>query len=348
MRKVKYIFTYPSFSSPLLIFLVLLSACTPQFQPVQIVENSQARLTERFVIAEDGTKLPLRTWLPGGDPKAVILALHGFNDYSNAFEGAGAFFRQRGMAMYAYDQRGFGRSPVPGIWGDKQNLTNDVKTAVALLKKRYPHKPLYVLGESMGGAVAILAFSSPLRGEAGRGAFVRNADSVNRESPLPNLPPVGEGIPKINGLILSAPAAWDMGGFYHASAWLMAHVMPSHTFTGEDLRIRASDNLPMLMALSNDPLVIKATRADAIYGLVGLMEEAHEKAPQVQVPTLLLYGAHDEVIKPELSEGLAERYAAPLAVKRYGDGYHMLLRDLQAKRVMQDIAAWIVLQPTSN
>ena len=47
------------------------------------------RFTETSFVAADGQVLPLRKWLPGNAVKAVILALHGFNDYSNAFEGSG-------------------------------------------------------------------------------------------------------------------------------------------------------------------------------------------------------------------------------------------------------------------
>ncbi|MEJ0071171.1 MAG: hypothetical protein WDO24_23260 [Pseudomonadota bacterium] len=42
------------------------------------------------LIAADGTALPMRQWLPAGQPHAVVLALHGFNDYSNAFAAPGA------------------------------------------------------------------------------------------------------------------------------------------------------------------------------------------------------------------------------------------------------------------
>ena len=51
--------------------------------------NPIPRFTGTSFVAADGQVLPLRKWLPKGAVKAVILALHGFNDYSNAFEGPG-------------------------------------------------------------------------------------------------------------------------------------------------------------------------------------------------------------------------------------------------------------------
>jgi pimeloyl-ACP methyl ester carboxylesterase len=73
------------------------------------------RFTGTSFVAADGQVLPLRKWLPDGGAKAVILALHGFNDYSNAFEGPGEAWAKRGIATYAYDQRGFGAAPERGF-----------------------------------------------------------------------------------------------------------------------------------------------------------------------------------------------------------------------------------------
>src|SRR5215469_3729123 len=64
--------------------------------------------TDTGFTAADGQVLPLRKWLPKGEVKAVLLALHGFNDYSNAFEASGEAWAKQGIATYAYDQRGFG------------------------------------------------------------------------------------------------------------------------------------------------------------------------------------------------------------------------------------------------
>src|SRR4051812_22680810 len=59
-------------------------------------------LTEDTMIMADGAALPLRVWLPKGAVKAVVLAVHGFNDYSNAFEGPARALAAYGVATYAY------------------------------------------------------------------------------------------------------------------------------------------------------------------------------------------------------------------------------------------------------
>lgn len=304
----------PMMMAVMLVFV--LGACTlPRFQPV-LPPVQPPQLTQEQFIASDGVALPLRQWLPQKQPtKAVIIALHGFNDYSNAFAGPGKYFADHGIAVLAYDQRGFGRARQPGIWGGQQNLTRDVAEMVAVTKQRYPALPLYLLGESMGGAVAIAAVTDPHFSQG-----------------------------QLQGIILSAPALWGgntLNPLHRFVLWIGAHNVPEMKLTGRGLKILASDNFEMLRALGRDPLVIKQTRIDAIYGLVQLMDKAQENVPFIKSPVLLLYGCHDQVIPPKAIAGAICHTSKDFRLATYHTGWHMLLRDLQAQRVLDDILSWI-------
>lgn len=294
--------------------MLLLAACAPKEQPYVERPLGEPAFGESVFLASDGTELPFRQWLPSKKPmKAVVLALHGFNDYSHAFAGLGEYFAQRGVAVYAYDQRGFGNAPEPGIWGGGANLRRDVHEIVAALKERYPGKPVYVLGESMGGAVAIDALSHP-------------------------------DAPAVQGLVLAAPAVWGgdtMAPLYRFVLWVTAYTFPYSSYDGSDLKILASNNIPMLRAMAADPLVLKRSRADAILGLVRLMDDAYQEVDGLAVPVLLLYGGKDQVIPGDAINGAISRFSRPIDLAFYPDGYHMLLRDLQGHLVMKDILGWI-------
>jgi alpha-beta hydrolase superfamily lysophospholipase len=268
-------------------------------------------------IMPDGYRLPLDIYRPRTPPRAVFLALHGFNDYRKAFVGPGRYFANHGILTVAYDQRGFGETAERGLWPDGDTLERDATTLAGLLCRQYPGVPLYLLGESMGGAVSMLASR-----EAGAGC--------------------------IRGLILVAPAVWGwsvmpfwQAGLLRIAAWLF----PARTVTGESLDILPSDNLEMLRALGRDPLVIKATRLDTVYGLTGLMDRAYHAGPALTVPVLLLYGEHDEVIPRSavcrMVSGLPDTAGSTWQTVLYPDGYHMLTRDLQAAAVLEDIVAWV-------
>ncbi len=297
-----------------------LAACAPNRMPPGPGPTSP-RLEPERLVAHDGAALPLRSWLPDGlhrdKPKAVILALHGFNDYSKAFEAPGNWWAARGFAVYAYDQRGFGETEHHGLWAGTETLVEDVRTASALLRARHPDTALILLGESMGGAVAIAALTGP-------------------------------AAPRVTGVVLSAPAVWarsTMPIHQRIALWLAERVMPGARFSGGGLKIQASDNIEMLRALGRDPLVIKRTRVDAMGGLTDLMSAALAAGPALQTPALLLYGERDEVVPEEPTfafwRSLPHRAGRRQRPALYGEGWHMLLRDLQAETVMADVAFWI-------
>jgi acylglycerol lipase len=281
--------------------------------------------TATSFVTADGQVLPLRKWLPQGDVKAVIVALHGFNDYSNAFEGPAEAWARRGIATYAYDQRGFGAAPQRGLWPGRAALAADAATAAQILRRLYPHVPLYLLGDSMGGAVAVVAMT----GES------------------------GTPVPDVDGIILTAPAVWGratMDLLPRLALWAGVRLAPGLTLTGRGLEKKPSDNIEMLRALARDPLVIKATRVDTIYGLVDLMDAALDSAPHLEIPLLLMYGAKDDIVPKEP----VQRFVASLPpecrrrarLAWYENGYHMLLRDLEGPVLIADVASW-VLTPTA-
>ncbi len=297
--------------------LAMAAGCAPVVVPPGPAVVPPAFDGERFRAA-DGAALPVRSWRPvDGQPKAVVIALHGFNDYGNFFADPGRFLAARGIASYAFDQRGFGAAPNPGMWPGTGALVEDLRTVSALVRRRHPGVPLYLLGASMGGAVIMIAVAS-------------------------------EAAPEVDGVILSAPAVWGRATmpFYQRWAlWLASHTVPWLKLTGRGLRIRASDNIEMLRALGRDPLVIKETRVDAMHGLTDLMDAALEAAARLNARALILYGENDEIIRRRPTEAMLGRLPAGGRPRRrlalYEKGFHMLLRDLQGETVWTDIAAWI-------
>jgi alpha-beta hydrolase superfamily lysophospholipase len=296
--------------------LLLASACAPTIMPMGPPTAAPQLLNDR-IVAADGAVLPLRIWMPRTPPKAVILGLHGFNDYAHGFDQPGTAWAEDGIVTYAYDQRGFGLAPNRGLWPGSETLIADMETALRLLRTRHPGLPLYLCGESMGAAVAMAAA----------------ADGRTKDA---------------DGIILVAPAVRgreDMGPVASAMLWLTAHTLPDWAPRPRDLGFHPSDNIPMLRAFSADPLVIKATRVDTFYGLVNLMDEALDGSPKLDGQMLILLGANDDLIPDSATDRMLERLPQAPAAKRrvanYAQGYHMLLRDLQAPRVHRDVASWI-------
>ena len=297
---------------------LLLGACAPMVQhPLSPTPGfAGPRLdTDRFV-SFDGAQLGLSRWDPPGEPWAVIVGVHGMNDYANAFHLAGPYWASQGIATYAYDQRGFGRSPRRGVWAGRALMTEDLRTMTALVRARYPRAVIAVVGESLGGAVAIEAFAS-------------------------NRPPAADR------LILLAPAVWGWSSqplAYQVALQIAAHTAPAQVFNPPSFvteHIQASDNVDELVAMGRDPLMIWGARADALYGLVNTMEMASREIAAVKAPTLYGLGRHDEIIPRRPALAAARQLPAGDRTAEYAEGWHLLLRDKQAKNVWDDVAAFV-------
>jgi len=303
-----------------LIFLLLLgclaSCAAPHTQVSSEISTLPVLYPQRAVM-DDGYELPLTAWQPDGEPRAVVLALHGFNDYRNAFSGLGPHFAASEIITYAYDQRGFGETAQRGLWPGTEILQADAAAIAQLICQEYPDLPLFLLGESMGGAVVM--------------------DTMNEADET-----------CVDGVILVAPAVWGwqtMPLWQQSALWLAAHVAPGYALTGEGVEITPSDNIEMLRALGRDPLVIKETRIDTVFGLTDLMESALLASSQLTIPTLILYGERDEIIpkRPicQMLGTLPGLHTRQWRLVLYPDGYHLLTRDLQAEVVLQDMTAWL-------
>ena len=306
----------------LLFCLLLAAACAPLRAPMgnQIDPPS---LEGGLFVTQDGTRLPMREWDAEGQwkghPRALVLALHGMSDYSNAFAMPGAFWAKQGITTLAYDQRGFGAGPNPGLWAGADIMRRDVNDFVAAARARFPGVPVFLLGESMGGAVALTAL----------------ADSDP---------------PDVDGAILVAPAVWSRGDMpisYRVALFMAAHLWPglvlSNSAASHVVTIVPSDNIEMLRALGRDPLFQKKTRADTLFGLVNLMDEARTAPARLKnpPPILFLYGAKDQIIPAAPTRAVIAALGARADVHRYANGYHMLLRDLDRALPQQDAADWM-------
>ena len=279
---------------------------------------------ERGVMTlQDATPLQIRVW-SAATPRRIVIGVHGFNDYSKAFDPlARSLVADLQATVYAYDQRGFGANPSPGVWPGADRLIDDLREVVDQLRDRHPGLPITVIGESMGGAVVLRA---------------------STESP---------GLP-VSQLILKAPALWGaetMPWFQRAGLQIMNTVAPNFTFSGRGVRalgIKPTDDPEVARDLSRDPLFIKETRVSSLVGVTDLMSQALHHPMSFPTPTLVLYGLNDRIIPHApvcswLSRLDGESSSLPSHVQFliYPEGWHLLTRQLRAAEVIRDITQWI-------
>ena len=301
----------------LLLFAPTLAGCArlPVYNPILPPLPAVSLQADEVIALPDGARLPMREWLPDRPPRAVILALHGFNDSRDAWELPGPAFARAGIALYAPDQRGFGATSGRGRWPGASRLANDAAFLLRALAARHPGVPLYAMGESMGGAVLMDLAASP-------------------------------GAPKVDGWILLSPAVWgrrQMGILLSSGLWLVSNVLPGLSVTGGEvtLKVVASDNRAALLRLARDPLTLRRSRFDTLRGLADLMDDAQDAAPHLPPHVLALYGERDMIVPVEAAARAWRRMPADVRLGLYPSGYHLLLRDKGRASVINDVIAWI-------
>ncbi|WP_338421640.1 alpha/beta hydrolase [Acetobacter fallax] len=302
-----------------LIIPLFLAACASEsviHVPARYIADARLVPPDRTLILSDGARIPFRIWRATAPQHGIILALHGFNDSRDAWETTAPALAARGFTIWAPDQRGFGAAPDRGGWPGVARMVADTVEELTFIARQHPDTRLYLMGESMGGAIAMLTMS--------------------RSSELRS------GLPKIAGTILLAPATWNLGAGADIPVRLLAAIAPNGRVTGRELpvHITASDNIAALRRLYFDPLTLHSTKLIALRGLVGLMSTAAHSAQNLHGPTLIIYGDRDQLVPADVMALTWRRF--PKTVRRdvIPGGHHLLLRDKAHGRVVNDILSW--------
>ncbi|HEY0651283.1 alpha/beta fold hydrolase [Phenylobacterium sp.] len=303
----------------LLLLLFTLSACAPRLVQGALTPPAGfqgAHFETSAVVSFDGARLGLQTWQAKEEPWAVIVAAHGMNDYANAFHLAAPKWAEQGVTTYAYDQRGFGRSPSRGIWPGAELMAEDLRTVTALARARHPNALIAVVGESMGGSVAAVAFASDRPPPADRLLLLAPGVWGFKAQPLPNK------------TLLWLAATFTAGKVYTPPRFITDRIYPT-------------DNREELIAMGRDRLMIWGARSDTLYGLVKLMDKAAERVGDDHLPTLYLYGANDQIIPKKAALKAVKGLKPSDRSAYYAAGHHLLTRDKQRAVVIDDMLSFI-------
>ena len=283
-------------------------------------ERTSADVSVRRGYFEGGKRYPLpyRLWLPR-EPKAAVVLLHGAFDYAGAFDALCPAFAARGYAALAYDQRGFGETKTRGRWGGGKAMARDVASAIALLRQRAPGVPIFLVGESMGGAIAVRAAASGMA-------------------------------PDIAGMVLVAPGALASTlrrVIYSVAARILLSLGARAEFFAQRVR---GDGLSAEAAirLLADPLVLRRVSPTIISGLITAGIRAVDLAPRVRVPTLTLVGSCEDVSTLTCVRNLHTRLGGQADWEEFNGGPHMLLHWQESGRVAERIFQWLDDRVTRN
>lgn len=247
---------------------------------------------------------PCRSWVnPNEKPIAALLCIHGLGLQSNSYEFFGTEQSKRGLAVYAIDVRGFGSWMKAGGKGNVNfdEALSDIKQACESIRAANPGIPLYILGESMGGAIALRAASM-----------------------YPDL---------IDGLISSVPAGerFNQG---KTSMKVFLNLLSGFNVAnvGQDIVNQATQNAKLKSQWQGDPLSRLNLSPQELIQFQDFMNMNHEAAKKLtNMPVLFVQGNGDQLVKPEGTWELFNDVAAKDKSFFAVPGEHLIFEEAQTQ-----------------
>ena len=262
----------------------------------------------------DKLNLYYRCWLPDGEPKAILLVVHGLNDHSGRYTNLVNYFVPRGFAVYGFDLRGHGKSEGFKCYIDRfSSFTNDLDVFTALVRAKHPRQRIYLVGHSMGGTVAA-------------------AYALTRQADIDGL--------ILSGVLLGKPP--DVVAGTVLAARVLSLVMPRCGLYVIDAGGISRDK-QVVKAYVEDPLVYRGKiRARLGVELLKTMATLMERIPDIRLPILVMHGSADRLSVVKNSVTLYERAgSADKTLKVYEGFFHEIFNEPGHELVLADIEAWL-------
>jgi len=268
--------------------------------------------------ARDGVIIPYREWWQKG-AKAVILYLHGQGDHSGPFTAMGDLLHERGFNIYAHDHRGFGLSQEPrGDIPDYEFFIRDVMDVMAHAAEQNPGIPLFLLGLSMGGHLA-------LRSAYRAGQRLRGVIALSPGFKLRNSPPWRQVIRGVASALLTP-----------------TRYVP---IMGEP--VQTTRNTLHLQRASEDEHWVTRFTGRFLLGAVRSIRKAKREVSRLQVPALIMQAGEDYLICPEESRRFFERIPHPDKEFRLLTGLcHNLVAEPEMPAIAGHVASWVEARAT--
>jgi len=267
---------------------------------------------EEKVRSAGDVEIHVRAFPPVGRPRAAVVMCHGVNSHGGQYLWPGTQFAAAGLAAFALDLRGRGKSEGARYFvDDVADYVADVASVIALAKSRHPGLPVFLLGHSAGGVVSC---SYALDHQAEIAGLV--CESFAFKVPAPDA-----ALAVIKGLSRVFPR-------------LPVLKLKNEDFSRDPIAVRI---------LNSDPLTLNEVQpANTVAALVRANERLRREFPRITLPVLILHGTADRATMASGSQLFFDTAASTdKTLKLYDGHYHDLLNDVGKETVLADIRAWI-------
>lgn len=123
------------------------------------IEINLTPTASQFTLGQTGRQITGRTWGTASECRAAALLVHGLGSHSGWFEAFARQLKVKRVFALAYDQLGFGKRSNQTLISYQQWL-DDLQRVYGYLKEQIGDKPIFLMGNSMGAAIAFAAIES--------------------------------------------------------------------------------------------------------------------------------------------------------------------------------------------
>jgi alpha-beta hydrolase superfamily lysophospholipase len=267
--------------------------------------------SESMHTARDGSSLYWQEWIPEGEPRAVIVLIHGLGEHSGRYGHLADRFLAENIAVFTQDNRGHGKTPGGRGVVDFGKAVDDVGELLDEARRRYPGVPVVLYGHSLG---ALLSMTYTVRRRPQIAAQVASAPALDSE---------------LREQKVKFTAANLLGGL------VPNIVLP----TGLDSK-----------GVSRDPVVVAAYEQDPLVhdkGSMGMAKATFSAMDAMMtqnafpVPLLIIHGTADRLTVPAASKRFVEQVSGDVTLIEYDGMYHEPHNEPEQAEVFADVMEWL-------
>ncbi|HED23944.1 MAG TPA: alpha/beta fold hydrolase [Firmicutes bacterium] len=264
-------------------------------------------------LAEDGVKLYTRMWEPDARIKGTICLVHGLGEHSGRYKHWADLLAGAGYATLSFDLRGHGRSG--GRRGDTPSFdryADDITILIEEATNRYPGKPAFIYGHSLGGLLVLYYL-------------------VQRR-------------PQLKGAVITSPGLKTMANNQNGkilAARILGSLIPRAAIAnGLDVNGLSRDR-NVVEAYKQDPLVHDRISLRAGKEMFNAIEFVYDKASSINLPVLLMHGTADRITYAAGSKELAALLPGQCTLKLWDGYFHELHNEPEKEQVFSFLQKWL-------
>ncbi len=266
---------------------------------------------EGFFKGIRGTRIYFQSWLPEGEPKALLLIVHGLAEHSGRYINVVNHFVPLGYAVHGFDHPGHGKSDGIRVYVERfEDYTDTIKIYFDRIR---PGKPVFLVGHSMGGLIGgvyLLDHQRELTGAILSGPAVKIPDNIT-------------------------PTTVVVGKIFSA-------LLPKFGLLGLEAEGICRDPA-VVQAYISDPLVHKGkTTARLAAEMLKAMQHISAQASKITLPIMIVQGSADRLVDPAGARMLYDTVSsAEKEIRIYEGFYHEVFNEPEQERVLRDVERWI-------